>query len=273
MRIDRLMGYPCSVRIRRTQKEAQNTTTIEFDLPHLDNDVQAGQFMMVWVPETDEIPMSISFWEHPIVQITVKRIGAATAQLAGVGVGEWIGVRGPFGNPFSLNSRKAMVVAGGIGIAPLRLLVHSLLDKGAEVTLLVGARTKAELILYDFNHIKNSRFHLEITTDDGSAGKKGYVTTIAEELLASSDVDRLYTCGPEEMMVELHQLAMGHSIKFEASLERYMKCGCGICGTCGMDPTGDLVCIDGPVFSGEHLSGVHDFGRFCRDPTGKKTPL
>jgi dihydroorotate dehydrogenase electron transfer subunit len=72
------------------------------------------------------------------------------------------------------------------------------------------------------------------------------------------------------MMVGLHQLAKMQKIPFEASLERYMKCGCGICGTCGIDPNGELVCVDGPIFSGVQLEKMNDFGRSYRDSTGQR---
>jgi dihydroorotate dehydrogenase electron transfer subunit len=80
----------------------------------------------------------------------------------------------------------------------------------------------------------------------------------------------MYTCGPELMMVGLYDLAKKRKIGFQASLERFMKCGCSICGTCAMDPTGQLVCADGPVFTGEQLAKLTDFGKYLRDAVGMK---
>ena len=80
----------------------------------------------------------------------------------------------------------------------------------------------------------------------------------------------MYTCGPEIMIAGLYDIAKKSKISFQASLERFMKCGCGICGTCAMDPSGQLVCRDGPVFTGKQLAGLTDFGKYHRDAVGMK---
>ncbi len=270
MDIDRLAGSPHSVQIITAKRETDMAFTLEFDISYLDCDIHAGQFLMVWIPGVDEIPMSVSSWDPPIAGITVKIVGDATEKLAKFGKGDLIGIRGPFGNHFIQEGENALVIGGGVGIAPLRPLVYGLLEQMKDVSLVVGARTAAELILYDFENIKNDRFHLHISTDDGTAGQKGFATDIAKRLIEKQSFDKVYTCGPEIMMVRLHQIARQQGINFEASLERYMKCGCGICGTCGIDPCGELVCIDGPVFSGEQLDKMSDFGLSYRDSTGQK---
>ena len=270
MKVDRLAGSAHSVQIVASRRETDTTVTLEFDMSYLDCDIYAGEFLMIWIPGVDEVPMSVSSWDPPTAGITVKAIGDATEKLAGLGKGDWIGIRGPFGNRFEREGERVLVIGGGIGIAPLQPLVYVFLEMKKEVYLVVGARTATDLVLYDFEGIKNERFHLYISTDDGTAGKQGFVTDIAQELIEQQSFDKIYTCGPEIMMVKLHQLAKQQGVKFEASLERYMKCGCGICGTCGIDPCGELVCIDGPVFSGEQLDKMSDFGQSYRDSTGQK---
>jgi dihydroorotate dehydrogenase electron transfer subunit len=101
-------------------------------------------------------------------------------------------------------------------------------------------------------------------------GFKGFATKAVEKLVNASDFDTMYTCGPEIMMAGLHNIARKSKIQFQASLERFMKCGCGICGTCAMDPTGQLVCADGPVFTGEQLAKLTNFGKYHRDAVGMK---
>lgn len=226
---------------------------------------------MVWVSGVDEVPMSISSWNLPEVGITVRSIGDATKSLVTMKKGDWIGIRGPFGNPFTMNCKNALVVGGGVGIAPLRPLVYALLDRGTEVTLVNAARTKNELIfLKEFKQNENSNLTIEIATDDGSLGFKGFATEFVETTLDEHEFDRLYTCGPEVMMAGLYTMAKKKRIGFQASLERFMKCGCGICGTCAVDPTGQLVCKEGPVFTGIQLAKLTDFGKYHRDAMGMK---
>ncbi|MHA1862699.1 MAG: dihydroorotate dehydrogenase electron transfer subunit [Candidatus Thorarchaeota archaeon] len=270
MRMDELLGNPVSVQISKVITETPNSKTLQFSLKG-SNEFLPGQFVMVWVPSVDEIPMSISSWNPPEMGITVQSIGEATQALVSMSKGDWIGIRGPFGNPFSTNSKKALVVCGGVGIAPLKPLVYNLLDGGSEVTLVIAAKTKNELIfLEEFEKSKHPKLKVEIATDDGSLGFKGFATDAVSKLLDGNEFDRMYTCGPELMMAGLYDLAKKNNIEFQASLERFMKCGCGICGTCAMDPTGQLVCADGPVFTGEQLAGLTDFGKYHRDAVGMK---
>ncbi len=270
MKMNELLGNPVSVQISKVITETPRSKTLQFSLED-PIEFQPGQFVMVWVPTVDEIPMSISSWNPPEMGITVQSIGDATQTLVSMTKGDWIGIRGPFGNPFSTNCKNALVVGGGVGIAPLRPLVYNLLDGGSEVTLVLAAKTKSELIfLEEFENLKHSYLKVEIATDDGSLGFKGFATDAVTKLLDGNEFDRMYTCGPELMMAGLYDLAKKAKVSFQASLERFMKCGCGICGTCAMDPTGQLVCTDGPVFTGEQLAGLTDFGKYHRDAVGMK---
>ena len=272
MKVEQLMGQQGSVEITKVEDENSKVRTLFFDLPNPDFGIQAGQFFMVWIPDVDEIPMSISSWKKPTASITVLPIGEATQALAALNEGQLIGIRGPFGTKFSLTSKKSLVVGGGIGIAPLRPLVYDLLEQESDVTLLTAARSAEELVFREeFKEVSDSRFSLRIATDDGSLGFKGFATEAAEEILERERVDVIYTCGPEPMMVKLLNLAQKWKIEFQASLERFMKCGCGLCGTCAMDPNGELVCVDGPVFTGEELASIGEFGSYHRDSVGIRT--
>jgi len=240
MKMDELMGNPVSVQISRVITETPRSKTLQFSLEG-QIEFNPGQFLMIWIPGVDEIPMSISTWNPPDMGITVLSIGEATQALFSMSKSDWIGIRGPFGNPFSTNSKKALVVGGGVGIAPLRPLVYNLLDGGSEVILVNAAKTKNELIYFkEFKNLKHSNLKVEIATDDGSLGFKGFATDAVSKLLDGNEFDRMYTCGPELMMAGLYELAKMRKIRFQASLERFMKCGCGICGTCAMDPTGSI---------------------------------
>lgn len=270
MKMEDLMGNPQSVRISRIIQETAMIKTLQFPF-NTQVVSEPGQFLMIWVPDVDEIPMSISLQDNSSIALTVLPVGESTRQLCSLSAGDWIGIRGPFGSSFDVSCESALVIGGGVGMAPLRPLVYVLLRRNIEVILLIAAKTENELVFYDeFASLSSSHFTLEPATDDGTLGYKGLATDAAESLLANHDFDMIYTCGPELMMATLYKSSLKHRIPFQASLERFMKCGCGICGTCAMDPTGHLVCIDGPVFTGEQLSKFTDFGRYYRDVVGIK---
>jgi dihydroorotate dehydrogenase electron transfer subunit len=271
MTVDRLMGSQVSVKVSKIIMETDTARTILFKIPNAEFRVVPGQFLMIWVPRVDEIPMSISLWNPPNVGITVLPIGKATTSLTSLQPNDWIGIRGPFGSAFTLESERALVVGGGIGMAPLRPLVRKLLEKGVDVTLLIAAKSKKELVfLEEFSKLSDKRFTLKTSTDDGSSGFKGFATAAVTEELDIRDYDTVYTCGPELMMFGLLEILKDLNVKFQASLERFMKCGNGICGTCAMDPIGTLVCVDGPVYTRNQLSKITEFGKYHRDSMGLK---
>jgi dihydroorotate dehydrogenase electron transfer subunit len=264
------MGNPTTVSVSEVVKESKAARTLVFEHPDVEN-IHPGQFVMVWIPGADAIPMSVSLLNPPLMGITVLPIGEATDALASMQTGQRIGIRGPFGTYFNSSCKSALVVGGGIGMAPLRPLTHELLDRSMDVVLLIGAKTKDELVYAkEFKAMTREGFRLDLSTDDGSVGFKGLAPDAAREILSSETPEVLFTCGPELMMSGLYKLATEKKMGFQASLERFMKCGCGICGTCAMDPTGDLVCIDGPVFKGNQLESITEFGEYHRDSMGLK---
>jgi dihydroorotate dehydrogenase electron transfer subunit len=268
--MEQLMGKPTTVSVSEVVKESKAARTLVFEHPYVEN-IQPGQFVMVWIPGVDEIPMSVSLLNPPLMGITVLPIGEATNALASTQTGQKIGIRGPFGTFFDSDWKSALVVGGGIGIAPLRPLTYELLERGVDVVLLIGAKTKDELVYGDeFKSLTRDGFRFELSTDDGSIGFEGLAPDAVQDILSSETPEVLFTCGPELMMSGLYKLATEKKMGFQASLERFMKCGCGLCGTCAMDPTGDLVCIDGPVFKGNQLERIAEFGKYHRDSMGLK---
>jgi dihydroorotate dehydrogenase electron transfer subunit len=156
-----------------------------------------------------------------------------------------------------------MMVAGGTGMAPLVPLLRHLKDS----VVVLGARTAALLLFR--NRVAAHGQEVYITTDDGSAGHHGLVT----EMLDTAGVGcaAVYTCGPEIMMKKVVDWCTNRNLPVQASLERYMKCGIGICDACALD--GRHVCQDGPVFDGTALAEIEDFGNWKRAPSGKRVPL
>jgi dihydroorotate dehydrogenase electron transfer subunit len=251
-------GFPRACEIREIVDETPSVRTLYFTEPLA---FRAGQFVMAWVPGVDEVPMALS----SACSITVQKVGEATTALCGLQEGDLLGIRGPFGNGFPDDGR-ILAVAGGVGAAPIRPLVIG----GRVDTLLLGARSADELL---FSHELSGATRLLLATDDGSAGHHGFVT----DLLAQEDparYDRICVCGPERMMhavlCALDRLGIANRGFF--SLHRYMKCGIGLCGSCCIDPAGLRVCRDGPVFGGDLLL-QSEFGRYCRDASGRKHPV
>ncbi len=231
-----------------------------------------GQFVMVWLPGFDEIPMSVSSTQPDgSVSITVANVGEATNLLHQKKKGDIIGVRGPFGNSFKPVKGNVLLVGGGTGIAPLAFLAEELGKLKAKMTFLLGAKTKEELLLLSkvktmFSKTGNK---MAASTEDGSYGHRGVVTDLAKEALAKQRFDMIYTCGKEPMLFKVFTLAEKYKTPLQASLERLMRCAVGLCGSCTVGEY--RVCIDGPVFAGKQLRKVRDeFGRCKRGFDGGK---
>jgi len=128
-----------------------------------------------------------------------------------------------------------------------------------------GARTKADLACLSRVRAAGP---VHVSTDDGSEGFHGFVSDLAAKLLHEERFDMVLTCGPEVMMKKVVDAANARRVPVQASLERYMKCGIGICDACAFDDK--LVCYDGPVFGGEELAKSQDFGRWRRDISGRR---
>lgn len=249
---------PVVLQIKKIKQENANTKTIFFDY-NLDS--KPGQFIMIWVPGADEKPFAASLDNGKEFSFTFFVKGPFTRKLFELKEGDKLGVRGPYGRGFTLTDKKACLVGGGCGIGPLAPLAEKL----NEPVIIIGARDKENVIFGD-------RFPKAlITTDDGSLGRKGYATEILEELLKEKKIGMVYTCGPEMMMKKVVELCGKYNVECEASLERYMKCGFGVCGQCVCNDK--LVCKDGPVFTKEELLKMDEFGSKARLKTGKKVGL
>ena len=219
---------------------------------------QPGQFVMIWLPDVDEIPMSISHAGPDFTGITVKVIGEATEALSRVSKGDRIRVRGPYGKGFEPSGERALLVAGGIGTAPLLPLAKQLADRKSKIMVIIGARTQNELVLAD--EFSNLGADTEISTDDGSAGFHGTAAELCSETVGKLEFDSIYCCGPEPMIGAIVNIAQWNGIWGQASVERLMKCGIGICGSCSISDR--LVCRDGPIFDLAQLDELHTINKF-----------
>ncbi len=253
---------PVILRVHKKQVESPEFATLffEYEMPF-----KPGQFIMVWIPGIDEKPYTISYHSKNRFAVTIEAKGIFSKKAVTLEKGDVVGIRGPFGNGFNIRPDQAVcVVAGGCGMAPLGTLVERL---GKGTTFIHGARTK-DFILYP------DRFDIErqFCTDDGSFGHKGFVTDILEKQIKSGKkFDMVYACGPEIMMYNVFNICEEYEIPCQVSLERYMRCGFGICGAC---VCGDqVVCTDGPVFDSGMLREMKDFNKKALLKSGRHVDL
>ncbi len=189
------------------------------------------------------------------ILLLIQEVGEGTRLLAQLKEGDVLDMVYPLGHAFSLPDKgHALLVGGGVGVAPLLMLGRMLKQKGVEPHFLLGARNKE--ILMDLQAYE-AIAQVEVTTEDGSRGVKGFVTdhSLLNEGLKQMDV--VYTCGPDPMMRAVAQKAKAQNIKCEVSLENMMACGFGACLCCVVD-TNDghkCTCTEGPVFDTNELKG------------------
>ncbi len=252
------------VPIDKMEREVHDTITYYF---RADFPCEPGQFVMVWIPRHDELPMALSYIGDP-KGITVQAVGDASTAFADFREGQRLGIRGPFGNSFHARGNRVLFVAGGSGIASVIAAIEAFAEKGVRVSTALGAKTAGDLI---FEERAQTFGEVQVATDDGSRGYRGFVTDLATSLMARGRWDQVITCGPEKMMKKVVDAAIARRIPVDASLERYMKCGIGICDACAID--GKLVCVDGPIFTGEELATIPDFGYWRRDKSGRRIAI
>jgi dihydroorotate dehydrogenase electron transfer subunit len=246
-----------------------------------------GQFVMLWIPGLDQKPFSVGYDNGTQFGLTIFNRGPLTKKLFEMNVGDRVGITGPYGTAFSIKpNTHYIMVAGGYGAAPLGFLAEELaayppLSKRGQgelpvpavtIDFCVGARDKDNL-LFEKRIEKLSGVTIHVATDDGSKGHKGYVTDLLPDLIKNYNGNKkilLVTCGPELMEKKVLDAANNFNVDAEISIERYMKCGVGICGQCCIDPLGIRMCMEGPVVSKEIANKLTEFGKYHRDKSGAK---
>jgi dihydroorotate dehydrogenase electron transfer subunit len=212
--------------------------------------------------------MSLSSVGRREATVTVRSVGEVSDALNNLKKGDKVGVRGPFGNGFTIVGSSPLIVAGGIGAASLSTLAEAMVAKNMNPTFILGAKSYDQLVFKSrLANLLGEGFH--ISTDDGSYGYRGLNSDYATELMDKKSFDYVYTCGPELMMVKIFNEAEKRGIPIQASLERYIKCAVGLCGSCCIGPF--RVCVDGPVFNSKQLRTIkNEFGTSKKDPSGRR---
>ena len=214
----------------------------------LELEADPGQFVMAWLPGLDEKPFSLVRADP--VTLTVARVGPFSTAVHALGAGDRLWLRGPLGQPFALppvgpSGPRAplLLIGGGYGVAPLHFVAERARLSGWAASMVIGARTAADVILA--GRFEALGVRVTITTDDGSLGERGVATGAAERLLDEEAHEAIYACGPEPMLEAVELLARRRGLPAQLSYERTMRCGLGVCGSCARE--GWLVCSDGPV--------------------------
>ncbi len=263
---------PALFRIQRIRQETYDTFTLELD-PPAEKKVftfAPGQFNMLYVLGVGEVPISISgdpADSHVLIH-TTRAVGAVTKAMRALKRGDVLGVRGPFGTTWPVAEavgNDVIIVAGGIGLAPLRPVIYRILaerERYGKIIFLYGTRTPADILFRRELEQWRSRFDLEvqITVDRALAGWRanvGVVTTLIPKVVFDPANTVAMVCGPEVMMRFTIQALQKRGLGLNdiyVSMERNMKCGIGICGHCQYGPT--FICKDGPVFSYDRIKDL-----------------
>ncbi len=230
-----------------------------------------GQFAMVALPGFPPLPISISRFLPDGIELTIRGAGPATRAMCALRVGEGLGLRGPLGNNWPLDravGRDLVIVTGGIGLAPLRPVLHAIVAgrrRFGDVKLFYGARTPADLLYRDELEHWGGRDGIEVSLTVDRAGPEwsgpvGIVTHLFDQTTWDGSNMIAFVCGPERMMQATATTLAGRGVtasRIYVTLERHMECGIGLCGHCQMGKY--FVCRDGPVFSIAQLGDT--FGR------------
>ena len=249
-------------------RRAENHDTATLLLRPVDRPIQAprpGQFTMLYAYGVGEVPVSVSGpggadpCDQVLVQ-TIRAVGAVTRALCDAFPGDTIGVRGPFGTDWQVNQadgRDLLIVAGGIGLAPLRPVLLTALAQRVRydrVVLLAGARSPAELIFRrELKTWRRRGADVQVTVEAGGDrwdGRVGLVTALLDDAIADPAGTAAFVCGPEIMMRLTADALVARGVPaadIRVSLERNMRCGTAHCGHCQLGPL--LLCRDGPIVS------------------------
>lgn len=226
--------------------------------------MRPGQFTMVRIPEAEGLLLRrpYSFCDADPARerfsLLVKEVGPGTRALARLSEGTEVDCLGPLGSEFEMPAaeRRPVIVAGGVGIAPFVAFCRALRGAGRDATVLLGGRTAHDLYLRE--EFEALGMNVRCTTEDGSFGDKGLVTSLLEEELRGVPV-QLYSCGPTPMLVKVAEIARRYGAPHQVSLERRMGCGMGCCLGCVVYTTEYVrCCTEGPVFDADAIQWQRD---------------
>jgi len=249
------------------QQLSPNVTRLDVRAPRIAEIRQPGQFVIVRLAENSErIPLTIADADPSAGSITlvVQAVGKSTNELVALQPGQVIrDIAGPLGHPTELiSSGHALCIGGGVGTAVAHPIAQGLHRLGARVTSIIGGRSREWVIFEE----ELRRFgHVVVCTDDGSRGRKGFVTDAIRDALAAGDVDTVYAVGPVPMMRAVANLTREPRVRTIVSLNPVMVDGTGMCGGCRVSIGNEnkFACVDGPEFDGHLVDFDELMDRLC----------
>ncbi|MFA6282247.1 MAG: dihydroorotate dehydrogenase electron transfer subunit [Candidatus Omnitrophota bacterium] len=249
-----------NLKIESLQKIKSDIYLLRLNSSYLATIAKPGQFIHVKVDDKTTIlrrPLSIHKIEKNLIYILFRIRGRGTKLLSQGKKGDVLNVIGPLGNGFDLKSQTNILIAGGMGVAPLVFLAERLAAAKKSKTknlVLLGAKNKKEVLAE--KEFKKLGFEIQVATDDGSRGLKGNVVGLLKKILSTYQLDNLstslYSCGPKEMFYEIKKVLEKYPhINAQVSFEQFMGCGLGVCCGCVIETKSGYkkVCKDGPVFN------------------------
>ncbi len=248
------------VRITSNRQISEGIFLLKFDSEEIAGSAQPGQFLNIravdgWSPLLLRRPFSISRVVGKSIELLYSIVGQGTKVIASLQEGDVLDILGPLGKPFRYEEKfeTAVIVAGGLGVAPFPFLTDFLEKRSVKILTFVGSRSQFNV---QSLHLKNVQF----ATDDGSCGFRGTVVDCLGSYLDRHNVPgiKIFACGPTKMMAALATLADNRGLTCELSLEGDMACGIGICQGCPVEREGGakkyaLVCVDGPTFNSHDI--------------------
>jgi len=264
--------------ISKNQVIAPGYFLMEIESPEIAGEAEPGQFVMIKTRDGLEPllrrPLSLHRISSTSIELLYQVIGKGTRSLSRTRPGEFLDLLGPLGKPFPLpksNSGSTLLVAGGMGIAPILALAEKIAKRSklppkinihqrnkTKLILLYGAKTKTHLVR--IQNFQKLGVEVKTVTEDGSAGRKGLATNLLRESLVSSpgQISAVYACGPRPMLKSVARIMKNKKIPLYLSLEEMMACGMGACLGCSVRAKGKeihylRVCQDGPVFLAEDI--------------------
>lgn len=257
-------------KIIEKRKIAPGIISLEVHAPSIAKKAKPGQFVILMACEKGErIPLTIADYDRKrgSIRMVFEVVGKTTSVLSRLDEGaELFSLVGPLGIPSEIkNYGTVIVVGGGIGVAPVYPIARELKEAGNKVIAIIGSRTKDILIMEE--EMRDVSTELLVATNDGSYGRKGFVTDILDEVLKrEEDVKKIWAIGPAAMMKAVCDVTKPYGLETTVSLNAIMLDGTGMCGTCRVSVAGEMkfACVDGPEFNGHCVDWTEFINRLVR---------